>query len=339
MRQVRTTLARALCATLVLAWTASAALAQDDQAAHDADPAATSEPLTIQEAMMKWTRSGDRSATDPDGDMQHMSVDLTLAHAEFFEAGGNPVPEAIADGREVVFFLTENIHVGEMSDQVTSFRLYVDDDAGPFEAAEVELLSPDPHHRTHRLVYRLPEGASGVLIDDDTESLALIAKGGDRPLVLSWHLDDEYVAAPNLNLSGAEVQWIHATDTGYDPGMIEVEVGRPVILVFDNPTADEHHFHVHSLPIGDTMRWLVSVQDGAYGDDALRSASQHDSHICDSEAGYCPTGQWLHLHANPGGTDAVAFVPQELGTFHVSCPIHEDHSAMVHVVPQGGHGH
>ena len=321
---------------LLLAVTAATALAHD---AHDTSAAGeAAEPLTIQEAMMKWTRSGDRSATRANGEMQHMSVDVTMAHSEFFEAGGNDVPEAIDAGREVVFFLTENIHVGDLPDEITTFRLYIDQ-AGPYEVSEVELLSPDPHHRTHRLVYRAPDDASATLVDDATESLALIAKGGDRPLVLSWHVDDAYVAAPNLNLSSADVLWVRANDDGFDPGRIEVEVGRPVIVVFDNPTVDEHHFHVHSMPIGDTMRWLVSVDDESYGDDALRAAAQMDSHICDSEAGYCPTGQWLHLHANPGGTDAVAFVPQELGAFHVACPIHESHAAMIHVVPQGGHAH
>ncbi|MBW6454431.1 MAG: hypothetical protein K0A98_00965 [Trueperaceae bacterium] len=296
--------------------------------------------LTIQEAMMHWTRSGDRSFTAGDGAAVHMSVDLTLAHPSFFRAGDREVPADVASGHEVVFLLTENIHYGDLPDAPTAFRLYVDD-AGPYDAAEVELTNADPHHRTHRIVFRgaaTTDERGAPIVDGETGSLALSAIGGERPLVLSWSLSESYLGAPPLNLASAEVIRVTATPNGFAPAAIELEAGRPTILVFDNPTHLEHHFHVDDLPIGDTMRWLVAVEGRDFGDDALRAAAQFDSHICDSEYGYCPTGAWVHLHANPGGEDAIAFVPQVAGTYRVSCPIHPNMTAEV-VVHPAGHGH
>lgn len=296
--------------------------------------------LTIQEAMMHWTRSGDRSFTADDGSAVHMSVDLTLAHPSFFRAGDREVPAAVAAGHEVVFFLTENIHYGDLPDEVTAFRLYVDN-AGPFDAVDVELTSADPHHRTHRLVFRAStsDGAQGdPIVGDGTINLALSAVGGSRPLVLSWNLDAEYLGVPQLNLGSAEVIRVTATTEGFEPEAIELQAGRPVILVFDNPTTLEHHFHVDDLPIGDTMRWLVAVEGRDFSDDALRAAAQFDNHICDSEYGYCPTGAWVHLHANPGGEDAIAFIPQVAGRYTASCPIHPAMIAEV-VVHPASHTH
>jgi plastocyanin len=296
--------------------------------------------LTIQEAMMWWTRSGDRSFVAADGESVHMSADVTLAHPTFFEAGGETVPAGIADGTEIVFFLTENIHYGDLPDEVTAFKLYVDD-LGPFEPVAVELVNPDFHHRVHRLVFRAPPASDGtlpILVDEKTVSLALSAVGGTRPLVLAWNLHDDYDGAPPLNLSSAEIVRVQATADGFAPSVVELTVGQSVIIVFENPTDQEHHFHVNGLPIGDTLRWLVSVEGRDFSDDALRAAAQFDSHICDSEFGYCPTGAWVHLHANPGGEDAIAFIPQEAGVFSVSCPIHPTFGADV-VVKPGSHQH
>jgi plastocyanin len=317
------------------------AMAQADAAY--AAPAAIIETrsLTIQEAMMWWTRSGDRSFVAADGESVHMSADVTLAHPTFFEAGGESVPAGIAAGTEVVFFLTENIHYGDLPDEVTAFRLYVDD-RGPFDPVSVELVNPDFHHRIHRLVYRAPQASDGsvpILVDEDTVSLALSATGGTRPLVLSWRLHDDYDGAPPLDLSSAEIIRVSATADGFSPDTMELTVGQSVILVFENPTDEEHHFHVNGLPIGDTLRWLVSVEGRDFSDDSLRAAAQFDSHICDSEFGYCPTGAWVHLHANPGGQDAIAFVPQGAGSYSVSCPIHPDLGAEVVVMPSGHHQH
>jgi hypothetical protein len=280
-------------------------------------------PLTIQQAMMRWTRSGDRSFTAPNGDTIHRNVDLTLAHPTFFEAGGHEVPPGIADGREVVFFLTESIHYGDLPVDPPRFQLYVDE-LGPFDAAEALLINPDPHHRTHRLAFRAPDGAPATLVDPDTVQVVLSAVGGTRPLVLAWDLHAAYDGPTPLNLASAEVVRVSVTPYGFVPGVLEFAVGRPVIVVFDNPTDHEHHFHAEYLPIGDSLRWLVVPDGRELTDDALRAAAQFTTHICESEFGYCPTGAWVHLHANPGGQDAIAFVPRTPGIFGVSCPLHPD---------------
>lgn len=300
-------------------------------------PPAPDAPLTIQEAMMRWTRSGDRSFIAPNGDTIHMTVDLTLAHPTFFEAGGHEVPPGIADGHEVVFFLTENIHYGDLPFDPTRFQLYVDD-RGPLDLVEALLINPDPHHRTHRLSYRAPGGAPPTLVDADTGQVVLSAIGGARPLVLAWDLHAAYDGPPALNLASADVVRVSAGPYGFTPGVLELTVGRPVIVVFDNPTEHEHHFHAEYLPIGDSLRWLVVADGRELSDDALRGAAQFTTHICESEFGYCPTGAWVHLHANPGGQDAIAFIPRTPGIFGVSCPLHPDVSGNV-VVKVERHAH
>ncbi len=143
---------------------------------------------------MRWTRSGDRSYTDEAGTSVHMRAELTLAHVTLFEAGDQPIPAGIVDGTEVVFFLTESIHYGDLPEAPTRFQLYVDA-AGPYDPAEVTLINPDPHHRVHRVVYRAAPGADGAtapLVDADTANLALSAVGGTRPLVLAWDLHGTY---------------------------------------------------------------------------------------------------------------------------------------------------
>jgi hypothetical protein len=279
--------------------------------------------LTIQEAMMRWTRSGDRSFTAPNGDTIHRNVDLTLAHPTFFEAGGHGVPPGIAAGSEVVFFLTESIHYGDLPVDPPRFQLYVDE-VGPIDAVETLLINPDPHHRTHRMAFRAPTGTPPTLVDGDTLQVVLSAVGGTRPLVLAWDLHAAYDGPPALNLASAQVVRVGASPNGFTPGVLEFTVGRPVIVVFDNPTDHEHHFHAEYLPIGDSLRWLVVAADRELTDEALRAATQFTTHICESEFGYCPTGAWVHLHANPGGQDAIAFIPRTPGIFGVSCPLHPE---------------
>jgi hypothetical protein len=220
----------------------------------------------------------------------------------------------------VVFFLTESIHYGDLPVDPPRFQLYVDE-LGPFDAVEALLINPDPHHRTHRLAFRAPAGG---LIDPDTVQVVLSAVGGTRPLVLAWDLHAGYDGPTPLNLASAEVVRVSVTPYGFVPGVLEFAVGRPVIVVFDNPTDHEHHFHAEYLPIGDSLRWLVVPDGRELTDDALRGAAQFTTHICESEFGYCPTGAWVHLHANPGGQDAIAFIPRTPGIFGVSCPIHPD---------------
>jgi hypothetical protein len=313
-------LATLLALAVALAQPAGAADANAGEAATAAAP------LTIQQAMMRWTRSGDRSYTDAAGTAVHMRAELTLAHVTLFEAGDQPVPPGIADGTEVVFFLTESIHYGDLPEAPTRFQLYVDA-AGPIDPAEVVLINPDPHHRVHRVVYRATSAADGStppLVGADTANVALSAVGGSRPLVLAWDLHGTYEGPPPLDLASADVLRISVTPYGFAPALLELTVDRPVILVFSNPTDEEHHFHAEYLPIGDSLRWLSSRPRGLDDDDALRAAAQFDTHICESEFGYCPTGAWVHLHANPGGRTRSPSSRARRGIFGVSCPIHPD---------------
>jgi hypothetical protein len=300
------------------------------------------EGLTIQQAMIHWTKRGDFYFNDADGKSVHVDNTVMLAHPTFYTADEREVPAEIAAGIEIRFFLTESAHYGDLMPDPNPFQLYIDD-SGPFEPYSVQIVNPDPHHRTALLTYRVEaaDATPQVIMTDETAQLALVAKLGAAPLVLTWNLFAEFTEAPPLDLSRADIIRVTATEGGFTPGLSEFTVGEPIIVVFENNTGVEHHFHAEYLPIADTMRWIFPAEGASYYDDnALRSAAQFDNHVCESEFGYCPTGAWVHLHANPGGIDAIAFVPQSRGIYGVSCPIHADiHATIVVKASRVPHGH
>lgn len=311
-------------------------LGQEDTVASDA------EALSVQRVISHWTKTAEVTMPGATGDDIHVAHYVMLAHETYFVADEREVPEGIADGTEVVFFVTETAHSGELAPDPLAFMLYLDD-LGPLSPSAIEVTSADPHHRSSRVTFSALsfDGSQRVLVTEDTKQAALIAKDIQQPVLLSWHMDADVTVAPSLDLSDAPIIRVVADGDGYAPSLIEFTVGEPVILVFENPTDTEHHFHAEYLPIGDSMRWLLSV-DGASLDtgEALRNAGQFDTHVCDSESGYCPTGAWVHLHANPGGRDAIAFIPQARGIYGVSCPLHDlEGSTIVVKDARGAHDH
>jgi len=333
----RTTTARTLGLALIGLLLGSTGLAQEEQ-----QVALEAEALTIQQAMIHWTKRGDFYFNDAEGRTVHVDNTVMLAHPTYFVADEREVPAEIAAGTEIRFFLTESAHYGELMPDPNPFQLYIDD-SGPFDPVSAEVINPDPHHRTALLVFRVPDadGTPRAIMTEETSQLALVAKLGTAPLVLTWNLHAEYTEAPPLDLSRADIVRVTAGPNGFTPGLNEFTVGEPIIVVFQNLTEFEHHFHAEYLPIADTMRWIFPAEGQSYDDDnALRNAAQFDNHVCESEFGYCPTGAWVHLHANPGGIDAIAFIPQSRGIFGVSCPIHPDiHATIVVKASRLGHDH
>ncbi|MDZ7799730.1 MAG: hypothetical protein U5K81_02905 [Trueperaceae bacterium] len=330
-----TSLTRRLAGLLiVVALVMGAAIAQDD---HSDDGEA--EALTMNEAMQMLTRSGRVPLAD-EHDHDQIHVDVLYAHPIVYRSGGNEVPEAVYEGDEVIVFVTENIHAGEFSWDPVKFDLYVDG-RGPIAPVRSEQVSPDPHHRATRHHYRLEEG-EGPLLRSDSSRLELRPQAGSSKAEFAWDLPLElgevrfHGLEPTdepLDLSDAPVLRVEATEDTYVHSGLVVPVGEPVVVLFRNDTDDEHHFHVLDLAIDGTMRWLQTAGEADLFTDAeLRQATQLPDHICDSDSGICPTGQSVHLHANPHGSDAIAFVPKEVGTFEVVDPLFPERSAEFEVV-------
>lgn len=318
---------------------------------------------TLQEAVMWWTHSGDMSA-EADGEELHMTVDVTYGHPDFFVASGTDVPVGVLAGQEATFFLTENIHHGELTSEPTAFDLYVDG-KGPFSAVEVRIINANPHHRLTQVTYRDSEGEAGVLIDDSTAVLSLVAAVAEHPLRLEWQLqgnadvasgseiaptavegdaathshDHPAVLAnsdilPPLGEQGKEYQLVSvvASDSVFTPNVIHVKAGEPLVVLFNNPTDTEHHFHINELEPEDLSWFMVDNNRlDAYETSTLLNVSRAADHICDSATGICKLGINVHLHANPQSFDAVMFTAPVVGSFEVECPLH-DHATTIFVV-------
>ncbi|MDA1256353.1 MAG: hypothetical protein O3C10_00695 [Chloroflexi bacterium] len=161
---------------------------------------------------------------------------------------------------------------------------------------------------------------------------------------------------------------VELTDAGATPDELRIPYGQRVALVMRNTGVQEHHFHIMDLET-DVLHWyaksgtvvagepLTEAGAAAYvtaaedadvdmdmdtgmdmtshaaadgdGMNFVSSGELVGHHICVSESGICPTGDWVHAHANPGDWDLILFVPADRGTFEVQDPLHPDISAQV----------
>lgn len=146
------------------------------------------------------------------------------------------------------------------------------------------------------------------------------------------------------------------TDEGSSPESISLALGQQVALVIRNVGDEEHHFHIKGLPT-DELLWyakegtivsgspMVMDHDGTgaeavdamdqTGMDAEIDVSNEDDffvssgelvshHVCTSETGVCPSGDWVHAHAEAGDWDIIVFTPTERGTFTAFDPLNPD---------------
>lgn len=162
-------------------------------------------------------------------------------------------------------------------------------------------------------------GLAGKLVDGVRELVEL--PGGDQPPVI-------------VNVS--------FRDGDVFPKRIAVPVDRQVQLVLRNHDQTEHHYHISGMPT-DGIRWLSKE-----GDDSLNAIPQEEHaahhpevdfvpfHVCTSSWGVCPTGEWIHAHADPADMDMIIFVPNLPGTYEVTDPLHPDVSGKFTVFGAGG---
>ena len=135
-------------------------------------------------------------------------------------------------------------------------------------------------------------------------------------------------------------------ENGVWPQEVSVPTGRRIQLVMRNHDVEEHHYHILGLPtVG--MLWLEKsgeMTETDEMDDA--AAAEHEDHhadggfvpfhVCTSESGVCPTGQWIHGHADPSDVDMIVFVTEEPGRYQVTDPLHPEMSAWVNVFETAG---
>lgn len=152
----------------------------------------------------------------------------------------------------------------------------------------------------------------------------------DGDVTLRFPGGDELVwdAGSWFGVSDSErVITVVASDDGFQPEQIEVAVGEPIVVVFQNESGVEHHFHVLGLD-PENLRW-VKVPDerrtlASYDRAVLDTAERITGHICDSDTGICQLATNVHLHADPGTFDAVGFIAAQAGRYQVVCPLHPE---------------
>lgn len=111
---------------------------------------ATATP-TMREVIAKYTRFGQA------GDER--DLELTYAPPSFFETFNQDVPPEVANGEAMMFLLRENVHDGELPEQMV--QVAVRRPGGELVLpSSVDLLTDGVHHRSARLVF--PVAPAGI---------------------------------------------------------------------------------------------------------------------------------------------------------------------------------
>ena len=220
-----------------------------------------------------------------------------------------------------VFLVTYSVHEGEMPDDLPLPTLLLADEE--FEISDEQEQQPHEHHRTR--IVRFPVSS--------TEAVKPVLKIAEA--TLDWGEPEEIdygKAAEDIKV--ATVHHVSVSDGGFSPSSIEMDVGEPVILVFDNRNgADEHHFHALGIE-PETLFWLRRTGEMSPDElGSLRGASPLPFHLCSSDS-LCPTGEDIHTHAAPGNWDAIFFIPDRPGEYEVSDPLHPEITGVIHIVEQ-----
>lgn len=123
--------------------------------------------------------------------------------------------------------------------------------------------------------------------------------------------------APAAAHQASRVITLVATEWSFQPSHIELEAGQPVTLELVNRGAIQH----------DVLLEEVHAE-------VLGAADEH-------RAGPHGVGEGVHLHAGPGQTARVSFVPEESGTYTFYCtlPGHKDAGMVGTVTIEGEHAH
>ncbi|MFO7538153.1 MAG: cupredoxin domain-containing protein [Chloroflexota bacterium] len=117
---------------------------------------------------------------------------------------------------------------------------------------------------------------------------------------------DEQMADMAMEVREAVVE---ANDFSFAPDLIEVKVGEPVRIVFNNVGALEHDWSIAHIVATDVH------------EEADHSAG-HDAHMAGMD-----NDPDLHVSAMPGASGVLAFTPTEAGTYEITCTVAGHHEA------------
>jgi uncharacterized cupredoxin-like copper-binding protein len=96
---------------------------------------------------------------------------------------------------------------------------------------------------------------------------------------------------------------VEANDFSFGPDLIEVKVGEPVRIVFNNMGALEHDWSIAHIAATD-----------------VHEESDHSAGHGDHMAGMDDDPD-LHVSAMPGESGVLEFTPTEAGTYEISCTV------------------
>jgi uncharacterized cupredoxin-like copper-binding protein len=102
---------------------------------------------------------------------------------------------------------------------------------------------------------------------------------------------------------------VEANDFSFGPDLIEVKVGEPVRIVFNNVGALDHDWSIAHIAAADVQ------------EEADHSAG-HDAHMAGMD-----DQPDLHVSAMPGESGVLAFTPTEAGTYEITCTVAGHHEA------------
>jgi hypothetical protein len=249
----------------------------------------------------------------------HVEVSVVWGTLEFFEQMMPEATERWTPDQGFVFLLSYAVHEGELPDDLPEPELVLEGET--FEPEEVEEQQSHPHHLT--TIARFPvtgtEDVRPVLnLDDQT---------------MDWGESEEIdYGQVTEQLESADIYRVGVEGDSFAPNDLELTVGEPVVLVFDNRDGDaEHHFHAMGIE-PDTLFWLRRTAEMSPDDETgLRSADPLPFHLCSSEQ-LCPTGHDIHTHAGPGDWDAIFFVPDTAGEHDITNPLNQDMTGTIRII-------
>ena len=139
-------------------------------------------------------------------------------------------------------------------------------------------------------------------------------------------------AAPSAGLAHAFTLNVYVSDSGIEPSMVFVPVGRRVQLALRNFSMAEHHYRV----VGLAARDLLWISEPGSGSAIQEEPSEDDDHMMHhardfvplraaSPAGIRPTGHEVHAYVSAARiVDILIFTATQTGTFAVQCDLHRE---------------
>lgn len=238
-----------------------------------------------------------------------VEVAVTWATPQYF-AQEMPAQEADwAHTSGVVLLVDETNHdAAALPEPWVGTELQLQAAGSSYPVARSAQLEAPEHHRRTMVRFEVSPFEAGEM---------LLPLGGET---LTWNAADWFGLQP-----GERVIEFIAQAAGFDPAEIVVRSGERIAVVFKNPTALEHHFHIMGMEPED-LRWFQMGEHALseYRLELLDRAERVTGHLCTSDSGLCRLGTNVHLHANAGQFDVVGFVAGKPGRYLIVCPLHEN---------------